>query len=297
MEELAIVILNYNCINQTEKCVDQLISFNLPFHIIIVDNNSSDNSYSSLLMRYENVLAVDVIKSEINGGYSAGNNFGIRYAKNKYGVKYIAIMNPDVIVDESDTFQAMLKVIKNQDKCAIVGVTVIDIQGMHSINNSAWVIPSPTEFVLRNSSFYKKKKYKPYFTDYEGNSIAVVDCIAGCFFMADLEIMEKIGFLDECLFLYNEEILLGYKLKEIGYREILLSNYSCKHNHINSNKITAKQYLIGRKKRFASDIMLCKKIYPHVTKFFLFIVEYFNRGIMLIWISLNHFKGVNDEEL
>lgn len=57
--------------------------------IIVVDNCSNDNSFEklSLIKNYK----FDLIKTDKNEGYAYRNNFGIKYAKEKYNLKFFII--------------------------------------------------------------------------------------------------------------------------------------------------------------------------------------------------------------
>ena len=68
---------------------------------IVVDNRSKNESESILNDKYHENSKVDFIVSDINGGYSYGNNYGAKYALNKYNSEYIIVANPDVILANS----------------------------------------------------------------------------------------------------------------------------------------------------------------------------------------------------
>lgn len=97
MIENVLVVLNYNDYNTIEKFLNNAIHIESIDKLIVVDNCSTDNSFEKLCA-FESEKT-DVIKTEKNGGYAYGNNFGVKYAMDKYSPKYVFISNPDVEFD------------------------------------------------------------------------------------------------------------------------------------------------------------------------------------------------------
>ena len=92
----AIIILNYNSKKDTIKYVSEIKDYKVLDTIIVVDNNSSNQNEFEDLKKLENDK-VYVIKSDKNGGYSYGNNFGLRFLESlNQNYDYVVISNPDV---------------------------------------------------------------------------------------------------------------------------------------------------------------------------------------------------------
>ena len=74
---IGIVILNYNSANDTLRCIRSIEEYtNVSYKIYVVDGCSQDNSYEYLSKYFNEYKNVEIIKSDINGGYSYGNNIG-----------------------------------------------------------------------------------------------------------------------------------------------------------------------------------------------------------------------------
>lgn len=101
MNSLAIIVLNWNGADDTLNCVESLQQQTLRPEIIIVDNNSSDDSVE----RFEDHIksqkkdAPILIKNSQNFGFAGGINTGLIYAK-EHNFKYIGVLNPDAIADK-----------------------------------------------------------------------------------------------------------------------------------------------------------------------------------------------------
>ena len=100
-KQVGIIVLNYNCFEETITFVKNIQSQrpSFPLKILIVDNNSSDNSYKEFAERFQNDVDVEFIKTKSNLGYGAGNNRGIKYLKDKYKLDYFIICNPDIKIN------------------------------------------------------------------------------------------------------------------------------------------------------------------------------------------------------
>ena len=101
MNSLAIIVLNWNGADDTLNCVESLQQQTLQPEIIIVDNNSSDDSVE----RFEDHIksqkkdAPILIKNSQNLGFAGGINTGLIYAK-EHNFEYIGVLNPDAIADK-----------------------------------------------------------------------------------------------------------------------------------------------------------------------------------------------------
>ncbi|WEM62397.1 glycosyltransferase [Streptococcus parauberis] len=75
------IIVNYNDAQRTINLVKDIIDYQALKNVIVVNNNSTDNSIE-ILSDFEHPKYL-IINSEINGGYGYGNNLGIKKAKNR----------------------------------------------------------------------------------------------------------------------------------------------------------------------------------------------------------------------
>lgn len=116
------IILHYMVFEMTEKCVDSILkTFNTNnISIVIVDNNSSNDSCNQLINKYKNVECVTIIKNIKNLGFANGNNVGYQFLKNKDNFDYIIDINNDVIIDDKD-FLNKISTIYDKTNFAILG--------------------------------------------------------------------------------------------------------------------------------------------------------------------------------
>ena len=92
---VSVIILNYNAGNLLSECIESVLKTDYEkFEIIIVDNDSKDDSIDRCKEKFRDV---QIIENKKNLGYCEGNNVGIRNAKGEF----IAILNPDTVVDSN----------------------------------------------------------------------------------------------------------------------------------------------------------------------------------------------------
>ena len=102
---ICICILNFNNATSTVKCLESVfMQSHTDYQVALIDNHSSDNSVeviNAFLAVSGHPERVVVIEAEKNGGYSSGNNLGIRYAQKAGDFTHILIINNDVLLSEN----------------------------------------------------------------------------------------------------------------------------------------------------------------------------------------------------
>ena len=230
---IAFIILNYNDAITTMSLVNVLLGWpqdELDIHIIIVDNKSTDDSLENLSGRYENKGNVDVISSGYNGGYSYGNNVGVRYALHQYESQYITIANPDIEINYN-TFKELLETFKDDNTIAACAPVMMDLNGNYSIHSQ--FIPSFRDDLQACINEAKVKTViKEGFSYVDDNKNKIItQMLPGCFFVIRAKCLQNIGFFDEGVFLFCEERILGKKLVDAGYKQVLRSDLFFVHAH------------------------------------------------------------------
>lgn len=225
MTKLGMVILNYNDYKITSILLDHIKKYKCLDLIVIVDNNSTDNSVEKL-KKYEN-KKIKVIVSKNNGGVAAGYNLGAKYVIEKLKKCHIIFSNSDIIIHSEEDLKRLSKDIK--EDIAVVGPTIVENRGL----NRGWMLPTTTDEIKLNipllSRRYRQQlRYSEnhYQTDY-----SIVGVVSGCFFCVDSKVLEEINYFDEETFLYYEEQILSKKLEKIDKKVVVDNNVVIVHNH------------------------------------------------------------------
>lgn len=111
--KITTIIVTYNSLKNgwISTCLDSLKKSSRLTDIIIVDNNSTDNTCSFILERYPEIF---LISSEENLGFGKGNNLGISEAL-KRGADFVFLLNQDTIVSENTIELLLQSALKNKD--------------------------------------------------------------------------------------------------------------------------------------------------------------------------------------
>jgi len=207
--KLSVVILNYNVRYFLELCIKsvQAALYNIDSEIIVIDNNSPDNSCEMLMQCFPEI---QVIQNLDNLGFSKANNQGVKIAKGDY----VCILNPDTVVAE-DTFEKLLKFADHKDNLGIIGCKLIDGSGRF-LPESKRNIPYVSVAILKVLG--NSKRY--YSTHISENEISKVDILVGAFMFLKRDVYNKIEGFDEDYFMYGEDIDLSYRVSKSG-----LDNY------------------------------------------------------------------------
>ena len=209
--QLSIVILNYNVRYFLEQCVlsvEKAIK-NIDAEIIVVDNNSTDDSVAMIRAHFP---AVRLIANTDNAGFPKGNNIGVAQAKGEY----ICILNPDTVVAE-DTFEKVLAFAETKGDLGIVGVRLIDGTGKF-LPESKRGIPTPWVAFTKVSGLYKvsDRLNRYYAADLLENENGKVEILVGAFMVMKRELYNEIGGFDENCFMYSDDIDLSYTVLKSG---------------------------------------------------------------------------------
>ena len=250
------VILNYNDAATVVRLVRHIHGYKCIDHILVVDNCSTDGSWEYLNTVLE-INKVICLRTEHNGGYGYGNNFGVRYSFQVLGEKFVLIINPDVEFTE-DCLEACLKELQSGGDAAIVSPLQLDCAG-EPVRQFAWDLGwglrhlLSCEFFLRRTLFPLPRAK----VDMESER-TYVDCVPGSFLLVDAEKFLLSGGYHQAMFLYWEETLLGYRTKRLGWKTVLIPQQKYYHRHSVSIQKNIPQAVSQRRLQHNS-LMVCLK--------------------------------------
>lgn len=219
--KLSIIILSWNTAKLLRQCLESLINELIinelkNSEVIVVDNGSTDESVrevKNLKLEFENQLKMkncklQVIENKTNLGFSKGNNVGIKAAAGEY----VMLLNSDTIV-KAGALKNLVKFLDENPEVDIVGPKLLNADGSVQANCGRF----PNLFVC----------FVMLFKEHFGGSDFVrcspprtqeVDWLMGAAFVARRKVFEKIGGLDEKIFMYMEEVEWFYRAKAAGFK-------------------------------------------------------------------------------
>lgn len=269
-----LLILNFNDSFTTIQLIDTIASYKSIDHVLVVDNNSTDDSIAVLQKKCKG--KVELIKTDKNGGYGYGNNYGVLYLKRKYNSKFVVIANPDVIFSEESVIR-METFLNSNPSYALIAPVMHDKTNNRTLN-FGWNIPKKSTYIIEmgllGSKIASRKRPKFDFT----KTTIDLDAVAGSLLMVNTDSFVEAGCYDENVFLYCEETILGFRFKKSGFYSAVLSNISYIHNHSVSISKTFKSIFKRRKLMIKSKLYVLKQYYRanFLEMFFARVIAFFS---------------------
>lgn len=213
MPRLLTVLLNWRSAEMTLQAAEAaLVALEgLNGALVIVDNDSGDGSYEAMSAAVvargwdKGVQSVRVVQSGHNGGFGAGNNFGMRLGMPDGGKPdYVYILNSDAF-PEKDAIRALLHHLEAHPKTGFAGSFIFGDDG--EAHRTAFRFPSIA------SEFEAQARFGPVSRVLNRWIVAqplptattTVDWLAGASIMMRQKMLDQIGIFDETFFLYFEE--------------------------------------------------------------------------------------------
>lgn len=200
---VSIITVNYNGYAVTCEMIESVFRHvTTPFEIIVVDNASVEDEARMLQIKYPEVRT---FRSEINLGFAGGNNLGIRESQGEY----VLLLNNDTTVD-CDFLKPMIERFKIESAAGVV-CPKIKFEMFPNTLQFAGYTPL-SKITLRNSLI-------GFMEEDEGQyDIAHTTPFAhGAAMMLKKEVIEKVGMMPECYFLYYEELDWSEQITKAGY--------------------------------------------------------------------------------
>ena len=200
---LSIITINYNRLKDTCELIDTLPLNDETIEVIVVDNASTQDEATEIGKRYPQVK---VIKSDKNLGFAGGNNLGIKAAQGKY----LFILNNDTLLPQPSSLSLLINRLASSDQIGMVCPKIKFSWGYHRIQYAGYTPLS--KITLRNKSIgFGEQDNGQY------NIAHPTPYAHGAAMMVKREIIEKVGLMPECYFLYYEELDWSMMIRRAGY--------------------------------------------------------------------------------
>lgn len=216
--DLTIIILNWNAKQLLLDCLKSIYenTKSVNYEIIVVDNNSSDNSCEAVKEQFKDKSNLSLIENKENKGFASGNNQAVKEAKGKA----VLLLNPDTLIN-GDVIGKVYECLLNDQELGVAGCKVLNPDGTLQLACRR-MAPKPKDAFFKlfgiSRLFKKNKKFTRYnLTNISEDEFLDVDSVSGCFLMMKKEVIDKIGLLDETFFMYGEEMDWCMRAKKAGY--------------------------------------------------------------------------------
>ena len=199
--ELSVITINYNGLADTCALIDSIPFNDELLEVIVVDNASLEDEATVLEQRYPQVK---VIRSERNLGFAGGNNLGIKSAHGRY----LYFVNNDTVSDGN--FQSLINRLDSSDSIGAVCPKIRFAWDDNPIQYAGFTPLSP--ITLRNQAIgFGEKDYGQYDIAHS------TPYLHGAAMMVKREVIERVGQMPECYFLYYEEYDWSVMMRRAGY--------------------------------------------------------------------------------
>ncbi len=200
---LSIITINYNGLKDTCELIDTLPLNDETIEVIVVDNASTQDEATELEKRYPLII---VIRSDKNLGFAGGNNLGIKAAHGKY----LFFINNDAILPQPSALSLLITRLESSDQIGMVCPKIRFTWGKQPIQYAGYTPLS--KITLRNKSIgFGEQDNGQYDTPHP------TPYAHGAAMMVKREIIEKVGMMPECYFLYYEELDWSMMIRRAGY--------------------------------------------------------------------------------
>lgn len=258
--DLSIVIISWNVRELLRLCLDSIQESlrgekgeGLLVETIIFDNGSTDGSAD---MVREDFPRVHLMESEVNLGFTKGNNLAIGQSEGRY----ILLLNPDTEV-VGDALGTMVAYMEAHPRVGALGPQLLNPDG--TTQSSRRRFPTLATAFLESTVlqpwFQGSRILKRYYLlDRPDDEIQPVDWAVGAALLIRREALHQVGPLDEEFFMYSEELDWCYRLKAQGWEVVYLPTAQVVHQEGRSSE----QVLPARHIHFQrSKVLFFKRYY------------------------------------
>ncbi|MFM2226353.1 MAG: hypothetical protein RJA07_2555 [Bacteroidota bacterium] len=245
MKKVSIIIVNYNVKDLLLQTISSVYanSKGLQTEIIVVDNNSKDDSVKALKKQFPQVI---LIENKFNAGFSGANNQGIEIATGDY----IFLLNPDTEL-KNDAIKILSNFLSSHNDCVVVAPQLLNTD--LSVQYSAWQNHSPINLIAETFYLHRFFSTINYPTE-KFNSVFQAKTLSGAALFFDRKWLNELVGLDENLF-WMEDIDFCFRAQQLG--KIYYCNEAIVIHH--SGQSQKKNYNVSISNQLLSKLKYYKK--------------------------------------
>jgi hypothetical protein len=224
--ELSITICSWNTESDLRDCLASLerVRAELPFEVLVVDNNSEDGSADMVEREFP---WVRLFRMARNLGFTGGHNFLLAQRSGRHAL----LLNSDTVVHPG-ALSALVRFLCENPQAGIIGPKLLNPDG--SLQYSCRRFPNPVAALFRNTPigklFPKNRFTRDYLMqDQSHDEVREVDWVSGAAFLARKELMDRIGYLDPGFFMFCEDVDWCWRTWEAGFKVMYVPHAEITH--------------------------------------------------------------------
>jgi len=194
------IIVSYNFERWIDRCLSSLRQSSVPIDVVVVDNNSQDNTVSIIGSRYPEVF---LIKSRDNLGFGKANNIGIKMACQK-GYDAVYLLNQDAWI-KPNTVETLCRLSKSHPEYGIL--SPIHLDGTEAELDKGFADYTGLKSLNAVNAITNN-----------GDELKEVHFVNAAHWFIPVSVLKRIGGFSPLFHLYGEDIDLVNRLHHFGYR-------------------------------------------------------------------------------
>ncbi len=241
MIDVSVIIVSYNTCADTLRAIESVYKHTKrSVEVIVVDNNSSDNSVKEIKKKFPKVL---LLAQKENGGFSKANNIGAKEAKGSY----LLFLSSDALLSA----HALNMLIETLEKDSSVGACsgmLLNSDG--SIQPQGGALPTLLNICLWMFFIDDIPIITTLFISYQQRALEffqkkrTTGWIGGTALCIEKDFFNAIGGWDEKIFLYGEDTELCLRIHNEKKRIMIVP--AAKITHLqNKSTGSSKSALVG----------------------------------------------------
>jgi GT2 family glycosyltransferase len=218
--DVSVVIVNWNTRDLLARAVVSVRKYSgeLKVETIVVDNGSTDGSAQMIYRLYSNV---QLIANGDNVGYTRAANQGLAAAQGRY----ILFLNSDAEVTEG-CLETLVRVMDAHREVGACSPRWGDDPHMvpAGVFPRLWMRLLPVKVNQR----IERRRIEGFYRDRE---LFEVEWIIGACLMVRREVVRQIGGMEERLFMWYDDAEWCLRMKQAGWRRVIVPGAKCLHEH------------------------------------------------------------------
>ncbi|MFK8068596.1 MAG: glycosyltransferase family 2 protein [Gammaproteobacteria bacterium] len=227
--EVSIIIVNFNSGSLLHDCLQSIFNSTASIEVIVVDNNSEDDSLLNVVSVFKNDTRLTIIRNSINSGFAHASNQGVEKANGDYWL----FLNPDCVI-KPDTISEMYELMQNNPDVGMSGPLIVNPDGSEQ-RGCRRAIPTPWRSFVRafglSTLFQDNPKYKDFqlHTEPLPDHPIDVEAISGAFMFVRTAATDEVGLLDDGYFLHCEDLDWCMRFRQKDWRILFNPNVTVTH--------------------------------------------------------------------
>ncbi|MAE69806.1 MAG: hypothetical protein CME06_04980 [Gemmatimonadetes bacterium] len=257
--DLTISLVNWNTRELVCECIESIrrSTGSIEVEIVVVDNDSKDGSVEAIGSRFPDV---HLITNRDNLGFTRANNQAWSVARGRH----FMLLNSDTVVLPGALDRMVAHLDEHPDVGAVAARTWLDDQ--QTLELAALPPLGPLTVLCASSDALRRfapldRFHRESRRIWRGEEDVEVRALVGACFMVRGDIRDRLGPLDENMFMYFEDADWSHKIHSMGLRMMVLHDAFIVHYHDKSGSNNPKKDRIFEE----SMVVFYKKMYGPAT--------------------------------